>query len=465
MSLPGESPSPTDEAPAPADRRHRLARSLYNAALAFLLPLLLLYYAYRVTLGGKSARHLGERLGLIPRRTLRALAGEGDAPRVWVHAVSVGEVAAAHPIIRELRARNPEARIALSVTTVTGRQLAEERVKERSALFYLPLDLPTCVRAAFDSIRPDVLVIMETELWPNLLDEAHRRGIPTLLANGRVSDRSFRRARRVRFLYAWVLSCVDRLCVQTDADAERLVALGAPPDRVAVLGNSKFDESCPVVSEDECRALREEYGIALDAPLLIYGSTGPGEDGPLLDAFQAMRMALPNLRLIQDPRHPERGEEVARLARDRGFAAIRRSRVKAGEESPSGRDPVVVLDTIGELARLFAIADVVFIGRSLVPQGGGNILQPLTYGKPVLIGPHTTNFREVVRIASEAGLCFVVTTREELSEKVLALLEDLHTQQRIARDAARLLDANRGASARYAEAVSLALREESVGRG
>lgn len=440
-------------------------RFLYNALLALLLPLLILYYAYRVTLGGKSGRGFLERLGFLPRAVLSALERTGDEPLIWVHAVSVGEVAAAQPIIREIRRLLPRAKVALSMTTATGRQLAEERMTECHALFYLPLDLPMCVRATLDAVRPDALVLMETELWPNLIDQARARGIPTLVANGRISDRSYARALRVRPLYAWVLSCLDWFCVQTQADADRAATLGASPERVVVLGNSKFDETVPEMPGAQRRALRDEYGLAPDAPVLVYGSTGAGEDALLLDAYQAMRLGLPGLRLIHVPRHPERGPEVRSLAEDRGFEAVPRSRMRDGEESPVGRDCIVILDTIGELLPLYAIADVVFVGRSLVPQAGGNILQPLSYGKPVLVGPHTENFREIVRICTEAGICSVVSSPEELAERTVALLEHHAERVGIAERAERLLGENRGASRRYAEAVASALRGEPVSRG
>ncbi len=465
MSWDGTGGRTPRDVPATLDPLHRAVRFLVNALLALTLPLLVAYYAYRVTLGGKSRRGFLQRLGFLPRGTLDALARTEGQPVLWIHAVSVGEVAAAHPIVREVRARLPEARIALSVTTATGRQLAEERVKECDALFYLPFDLPACVRATLEAVRPDALVLMETELWPNLIDQARALGIPTMVANGRISDRSFRRAIRVQPLYGWVLSCLDWFCCQTQADADRAAALGALPERIAVLGNSKFDETVPEMPEERRRALRAEYGLAERAPVLVYGSTGPGEDAVLLDAFQALRVGLPGLRLIHVPRHPDRGEEIRSLARERGFEAVLRSRMKAGAESPIGRDCIIILDTIGELLPLYAVADVVFVGRSLVPQAGGNILQPLSYGKPVLVGPHTENFRQITRACTEAGVCFTVGSREELAERALALLEDRSARDRIAAAAEKLLGDNRGASARYAEAIVRVAGGEPVPRG
>jgi len=444
------------------DLSARVVRFIYNLALAAAFPLLVLYYAYRVTLGGKSGQGFLQRLGFLPADMRRAFERSPGEKLVWLHAVSVGEVSAAHPIIRELVALEPDVRLALSVPTATGYQHAVERVRERCALFYLPLDLPLCVTAAFRAVKPDLLVIMETELWPNLLDRARVEGVPVLIANGRVSDHSFRRAAKARPLYRGALSCVSWLCMQSRADGERIAWLGADPGRVLVLGNSKFDESCPDVDPASRAALRAEYGIAPEAPVLIYGSTGQGEDALRLDAFRVARMAVPGLRLIHAPRHPERGEEVRALADERGFAAVRRSLMREGKESPLGRDCVIVLDTIGELTPLYAIADVVFVGRSLVPQGGGNVLQPLYYGKPVLVGPHTTNMREMVRVARQAEVCIVVEDGEALAEAVARLLSDAAEREAIAARAGVIFEENRGASQRYARAAIAALRGEPV---
>lgn len=439
------------------DPEHRLVRLLYNLMLAGLLPVLAVYYAYRVTLGGKSRQGFAQRLGFLPRGLREGFDRKEGAPLVWVHAVSVGEVAVAETIVEHLLARRPDLIIALSVTTATGSELAHSRLGERCRIFYLPLDLPLCVGQALDALRPDALVLMETELWPNLLDRAHARGVRTMVVNGRVSDRSFRRAWLSRLLYGWVLRCVDDLCMQSQQDAERIVHLGADPGRVRVLGHSKFDESYPEMPSSEREALRAEYGIAADAPVLIYGSTGPGENGLLLDAFLELRCSRPDLRLIHVPRHPERAGEIEALARERGFEVVRRTSMREGVDSPIGKDCVIVIDTIGELVPLYAISDVAFVGRSLVPQGGGNILQPLAYGSPVLVGPYAANFKETVDTAKRAGVCFEVADAAALAREVLRLLDSPDLRAEIANRAHALFEENRGAAGRYADAVLASL--------
>jgi 3-deoxy-D-manno-octulosonic-acid transferase len=438
----------------------RVVRFVYNLVLAALFPVAVLYLAYRLVVVGKSRGGFRERLGIIPE-ALAAAVRKGPGERlVWVHAVSVGEFGVAQTVIRELRARAPHLKVAVSVTTETGWGVASNGLPEGTPLFHMPFDLPFCVNATLRAVDPDALVLVETELWPTLLDRAHARGVACMVANGRLSDRSYRPGLRVWPLYAWVMSCVDQFTVQTAVDAERFITLGADSARVRMTGNAKFDESYPDVPEEARAALRAEYGIAPGAPVVIYGSTGPGEDAALLDAYQALRLSLPSVRLIHAPRHPERGPEVAALVGERGFAAVRRSRMLAGADSPVGRDCVIVLDTVGELARLYAIADVAFVGRSLVPLGGGNILQPLAYGKPVVVGPHTANFRETVRQAGEAGLCTVVGDAAALADELERLLGSAEARSRVAETATRVFEENRGAAGRIVDVILALLDEE-----
>ncbi len=429
---------------------------LYNLAIAFSFPLLLAAYIYRLTFGGKSARGLLERFGFLPRATRAALAKLRGKPLVWVHAVSVGEVAAAQPIVRALHELSPEANVVLSVTTPTGRAEAERRLPECHALFYLPLDLPSCVRRTIAAVQPDVLAILETELWPNLTAEVRRFGAPVILVNGRISDHAFSRARHFRSLYEWVFSNFREVGVQTELDAQRVQALGADPERVRILGNSKFDEPMPQVTAEEALHIRRELGFAPEDELIICGSTGPGEEEILLEAFGIVRRERPRAQLLIAPRQIERGEEIAQLARARGYTAALRSQ---GAVPPADGPRVFVLNTMGELPRVYSIASVAFVGRSLVPLGGGNILQPLAFGKPVLFGPHMENFRDYARLALDAGVGFQVSRAEELAQTVSRLLSAPDERQAIAQRAARLLEANRGASRAYAQMIVHALED------
>ena len=438
----------------PLEPYYRVVRFCYNLALAALLPAVFLYVLYRTTLGGKPRWGFMQRLGLVPPEVAECRRRYKDSLLIWVHAVSAGEAAASHSIVRELLALSDRIRVIISVTTATGYRVATEKMPDQCGVFFLPLDLPLCVRAALNAIRPDMLLLMETELWPNLLDRAHALGVLTVVANGRASDASFRKARRVRPLYEWILHCVDHLYVQSQLDADRFTELRADPRRITIAGNCKFDELFPDVDDSRRAALRAEFGVPDDAPVLIAGSTGKGEEEKVLDAFLELRLTWPTLRLILAPRHPERGQEVADAVRARGFDVVRRSAMCSGADSPAGRDCVVVLDTIGELTALYSIADVVFVGRTLVPFGGSNVLQPLHYGKPAIVGPCTTNFRDTVRIARSAGICFEVQSPEALAAEVDRLLSSPEARQAVAEKAGAVFHEHRGASRRIAVGVA-----------
>ncbi|MGD8239940.1 MAG: 3-deoxy-D-manno-octulosonic acid transferase, partial [Armatimonadota bacterium] len=383
---------------------------------------------------------------------------------IWVHAVSVGEVAAAIPIIEHLRLLEPLARIVLSTTTPTGRQMAQERGADADALIYYPLDLPWIVRSALDGIRPSLVVMVDTELWPNFLWTAHARGVKTLSVNTRISDRSFRRSRLVAPVYRWILGGVDRFCAQSKLDAQRLVALGARAESVGIVGNTKFDEPWPEVSEAQAAHMRQELGLGATGPVIVAGSTNPGEDLPVLEAFWRVRVKHPDARLVIAPRHPDRADEIERIITEHGWQALRRTQVleQRGGGSQAGEDSIVILDTIGELARVYAVANVVFVGGSLIPKGGHNILQPLAHGKPVLFGPYMHNQRDLAAIARREGLAWEVRGVEELAGKFTELLGSAEACQRIAQRGVGVIEQNRGAARKCAEAAVEVLARKAV---
>jgi len=316
-------PSEPNQQAAPR-RGRSLAWVLYNVLLVILLPVLLFYFLWRAVFRRKSIAGLGERLGAVSSR-LEGLAGTDD-PRIWIHAVSVGEVAAVEPILQEIRLADPIARIVMSTTTATGREMASSRQLDPDALIYLPLDFPLIVERVLDAVRPEVLVLVETELWPNLLEVARRRGVKVALVNARVSDRSFPRAKLFGPLYRWSLGNLDVMCAQSQVDADRLIDLGADPDRVVVTGNSKFDEDFPTVAEAEAAKYRQDFGFSQDAEVFVAGSTHEGEEEIVLEAFTRLRVTHPDLQLVIAPRHPERGGRVEQLVNEHGYRAYRRSR-------------------------------------------------------------------------------------------------------------------------------------------
>ena len=357
-------------------------------------------------------------------------------PRCWVHAVSVGESAAAVPLVEAIHRRWPELGIVVSTITPTGARIMADRLAGTAAHRYFPLDLPGPVRRALEAARPRFFIAIETELWPNFLRALARRRIPSMIANGRISDRSFRRYLRVRWLMRRVLADVSVFAMQSEEDARRIVALGAPPSRVVVTGNLKSD----LVPEAEPAdaAWRERLGLGATDRLWIAGSTHRGEEAIVLDVFLRARARCPRLSLLVAPRHPERAAEVEDLIRERGLTPARRSRL------PDGRAPgaVVILDTVGELAALYGLAEVVFVGGSLVPIGGHNLLEPAMQGKPVLYGPHTSNFREGAERLQRSGGGIVVKDGLELERELSLLLED-HELARRTGDAARAAFAGR----------------------
>lgn len=406
--------------------------ALYSAVLGVgLLAYLPAFLARRRRAG--YGRDLAQRLGRV---------GDGlpPEPRCWVHAVSVGESAAAVPLVEGIRRRWPELGIVVSTITPTGARIVADRLAGTAAHRYFPIDLPGPVRRALDAARPRFFIAIETELWPNFLRALARRRIPAMIANGRISDRSFRRYRWVRGLMRRVLADVSVFAMQTHEDARRIIALGAPPSRVVVTGNLKSDLG-PEAIGDEASAWRERLRLGADARLWIAGSTHRGEEAVVLDAFLRARTRCPDLALLLAPRHPERAGEVEALIRERGLAAARRSRLPA-DGAPGA---VVILDTVGELAALYALAEVVFVGGSLVPVGGHNVLEPAMRGKPVLVGPHMSNFREGAELLQRSGGGLVVKDGPELARELTRLLEDRDLARRMGEAARHSFAGRQGA--------------------
>lgn len=423
---------------------------LYSAALvcyALLMAPRLLYEAVRHR---KYVGTMRERWGRLP-----AGINPAGRPSIWIHAVSVGEVQAARALIPGLRDRYPDHPLWLSTTTQTGRAVAA-RVEGVDGLFYFPLDLPAAVDRVLDRVRPALFLAVETELWPNLLRRCARRGVRTMLVNGRVSDRSYPRYRLVRRLFRRVFADVDRYCAQSEESARRLVALGAPADRVAMTGNLKFD-AAPSPSADARSRVEEllrDLPSARERPVVMAASTHPGEEGPVLDAWRRLRARAPDRFLVLAPRHPERAAEVAALAAERGIAVVRRSRLPGGGAGPVD---VVVLDTVGELAALFGMATVVFLGGSLAPVGGHNVIEPAAWGKPVVFGPHMRNFAEIADLFLANRAARRIAGAEELEPVLEELLSDPRARAALGAAARSLVAAHRGAAARSLAEVAAVL--------
>ncbi len=411
--------------------------AIYSALLSLAFVLALPWYLWRDRGTGKYRASFRERLGRLPA----GLAGAGG-PVVWIHAVSVGEVLAARPLLRGLRQRLPGHRLVLSTTTVTGQALARGNATGADAVFFAPFDWKAPVRAALAAVRPSLLVLVETELWPNLIHEARRAGVRVAVANGRISPRSFRRYRLLRVPLRRVLGDVDLFLMQAEAHAGRIRALGAPPARVRVTGNLKYDAlpaAAPRAGDTLAHLLLDGHA---DRVLWVAGSTVPGEEEHLLRALSEVRARVPGVRLVIAPRHPERFAEVHALAEKAGFAATRRT---ALGDRPWSEGDVLVLDTMGELAGVYPLATVVFVGGSLEPAGGHNVLEPAVAGKAVVVGPHMENFQEIADEFRREGALVQVRAPGELPATIAGLLLEPERRQAVGERARALVARNRGA--------------------
>ncbi len=411
---------------------------LYSLVTGIVFALASPYFFYQALRHNKYVGSIGQRLGYLPI----SFNLDGDES-IWVHAVSVGEVLSARPLISELRVRYPKLRLFLSTTTLSGQELARHSVSDVDAVFYFPFDWAFTARRTLNVVRPRLFVMIETEIWPNLLRECRRRRIKTVMVNGRISYRSFPRYRMIRPFIKRVLGDIDRFCVQGDETSRRLVELGADPARITVTGSLKFDslESSPTPGRGRERVLRY-FRIPPGRPVIIAGSTSKGEEEPVIRAFNRVRAAGTNALLIIAARHPERFDEVERLCRHEGLVAIRRSELPIDAEP---RADAVVLDTIGELAQLYQLATVVFIGGSLVPAGGHNILEPALYGKPIVFGPYMQNFGEIADAFLSNRAAIQVRSETELEETMLSLIGDPVRRARVGAAARALVESNRGA--------------------
>jgi 3-deoxy-D-manno-octulosonic-acid transferase len=423
--------------------------AFYSLALALVLIVGWPYWLLQVLTKGKYREGLGERLGQVPDR-LQSPTGKRI---VWLHAVSVGEVLAATHLVRELHNRAPEYRVLLSTTTRTGQRLAKERVGEDRS-FYFPLDFAWIVRRYLNRLHPALLVLVETEFWPNVLTECRRAGIPVAVVNGRISDRSFPRYLRLRRLWKRILSGISVALAQSEDDVTRLKAIGVPAERVSFGGNLKFDvrevQASPVTT-----ALRAN--LAPDASVLVCGSTLEGEEEMLLDAFEELRKTFPDLVMILAPRHPERFDRVAELLRSSGLPNVRRSQWMQ-QPSRLQAGTVILLDSIGELAGVYSLAVVAFVGGSLVPAGGHNPLEPAQFAIPIVMGSHYQNFRAIVdRLLQEEAL--KLTTGATLIPTLSALLADRDTANMLGVRALEVFDSQTGATERALDALLRLLRE------
>ena len=367
----------------------------------------------------------------------------GTGPRVWLHAVSVGEVEVAVALASALKARRPDLTLFMSVTTETGRQTAEKRMD--IPVYAFPVDVYGSPGRALDRLKPDMVIILETELWPNFLKAASERNVRIMLANGRISVRSFDGYRRVRFLIKKVLSRFDRLAMIGPDDRDRIVGLGANPNRVTVIGNAKYDLLSARADLAKVAELKTVLGIT-NEPVLVAGSTREGEEEQIFEAAEALWPEWPDLRLIIAPRHLGRVGGIVELSRERGLETVVYSRLETG---PCPR--VVIVDQMGLLLHLYGVASAAYVGGSLVPLGGQNPMEPAVYGKPVFYGPDMNDFPDATAVLEAAGASIAVTDPRDLADKVAEILRNPAKADQMGRAGQMALRSHQGASGRLAD--------------
>lgn len=387
---------------------------LYLVGLGLYTPRAL----WRMLRHGRYRRGLGERFGYLPRRLLEIAPGA-----IWIHAVSVGEVHAAKGVIAHLARMLPQVPVVLSTTTDTGQAMAE--TAGAAACFYCPLDLPWALAPYLDTLRPRAVVLIETEIWPNLLHAASRRGVPVALVNARLSAKSHRGYRLLGRPWRRMVGRLSVVCARTEREAARFRDIGIAAERVYTTGNLKADAQVLTSPVHIRQQLAEQLGLNGNSPLLAAGCTMPGEEELVLDAFRSARAAAPAARLLIAPRHPERFDQVAAAIAAAGFACRRRS-----SGGPANAD-VLLLDSIGELPAAYGLAVASFVGGSLVPSGGHNLLEPAIYGQPVIFGPHMQNFSALAAEMRAAGGGIEVRSVNELADTWSAMLANDIRRRRV----------------------------------
>ena len=420
----------------------------YNIVLLLLSPVILAVLLAKP----RSRQGLFQRLGL--KNGLLGLSGRPGRPVIWIHAVSLGEVVAVTPLVQELSRRHPECRLVVSTVTETGREAVEQRLAGVADHCYAPLDFPWVVSRFIERLQPRLYLFAETELWPNLLWQLRRRGTPTVLVNGRLSTRSFARQQwtPVRSFYRTMLQGLSLCLMQSDRDVERIVALGAEASRVRRTGNIKFDQPIPVVAEDG--AARVRLGLHETEQLFVAGSTHPAEEEILVNCYHALAARYPAAVLLLAPRHIERVPSIQAMVRAKGLVVQRCSAIgQIGALRPMG-PRVLLLDSRGELATIYREAVVVFVGGTLVPVGGHNLLEPAQWAKPVLFGPYTDHCAEIAELLIQAGGGRRVSTADDLTQQVIDLFSDCEERKRMGRSARQMLEENQGALQRTVEAVA-----------
>ena len=414
--------------------------------------LLLLYWAtlipvliYRLFREEGFFQRIKQSIGWLPEDLKKKIS---DRDAIWIHAASVGEIVAASPIVREMRKEHPEEVIIVSVVTATGFSMAHRIIEGADGILYFPLDLPYFTSRILNIVNPKVIVLVETEILPNFLRVAESKNIPVMMMNGRISNRSASRYRLITFFTRHVLSSIRVFCMQSRIDAQYIISIGADPNKVIVTGNTKYDQTYGIVTEEERGRLRKEMGFNDDAyPIMIAGSTHKGENIPVYKAFVKVKEQFPQAKLIIAPRYIYQADLIISEGVSLGVTMVKRSEMVSGCKSDTPYDGVI-LDTIGELGRVYSIGDLIFVGGSLVRVGGHNILEPAAHGKPIVVGPNMFNFVEIYELLSRRGACAMVRNEEEFIDTCLDILLNSARAKHMKESCLQIVGENQGATHR-----------------
>jgi len=426
---------------------------LYNILFCLIFPLLLPHFLFRMRKRGGYSHNFTQRLGRYSPEILAQLGGQ---PRVWIHAVSVGELFVALRLMEEWRQREPSILFALTTTTSTAYSIARREVQEPDVVLYFPVDLPPIMRRAFEVIQPRALVLVEVELWPNMIRMARGKRLPVLLLNGRMSDRSFRGYSKLKFLTRKLLPEFELIGVQSDEDLRRFVAIGADPNRTVNFGSAKYDVAMatPPGESDSVLTILRSAGITDSNLILLGGSTWEGEEDAMVDLYRGLKTRYRNLVLILAPRHVERVPAIIELLKPRVGKLVRRSSIKDKPAiAPASPPDVFLIDTTGELKHFYAHADVIFIGKSLTQHGGQNIIEPALYGKPIVVGPNMENFVAIMDDFITQQAVIQVSDLQGLRRAVDDLLCDPEKRLAMGSSARRVVEEKSGSIGHYLDVI------------
>lgn len=417
---------------------------LYNILILIVLVVFVVpYYTYRLFTEKGFMLRFKQSLGIIDDKEIAKVIRKDC---IWIHGASVGEIVATSPLVKQIRKEMPDRPILVSAFTVGGYNMAKQIIPEADAIIYFPLDLPFVAESMVKKIHPGVFMPVETELWPNFLRAIRERHIPVMMVNGRISEKSVKNYRYLYGIWDDMLNTVTRFCMQSSIDADYITHLGADRSKVFVTGNTKFDQTYAEVTPEDLARYHEELGLGDDYPLIVAGSTHPGEEKVLLDSFKSIRAVYPHARLLIAPRKIARAQEIAKLAHSYGYEVGFRSKMLETSERPAY--PVIVLDTIGELGRIYAVGHVVFVGGSFSNTGGHNVLEPAAHAKPILVGPSMQNFKDSYSLLSKVKACKMVANTEELTAEFLDILGNDERRQAMGQASMQVIQENRGADVR-----------------